>query len=205
MLRPVQIGPPGIDLHHGDAVRHRADMLAEITADAFLVNHAVLPLAVDPERGNGLVGGILARDMAEAAFDAEILVDCGDDLVVHVEVLPVRDIGHRLAAEILDPGIALAVHPVRQPVDHVVDDLEAVMHGGGADLHRAGAERHELRRVAPAGDAADGRDGHAVGRGIPGDLRHHMQRDGLHRRAAIAAMGALAVHGGGRGHLVEID
>jgi hypothetical protein len=41
--------------------------------------------------------------------------------------------------------------------------------------------------------------------GCAGDLGHHVQRDGLHRRAAIAAMAALAVdHREGR-EIVEID
>ena len=40
---------------------------------------------------------------------------------------------------------------------------------------------------------------------IAGDLRHHVQRDRLHRRPAIAAMGALAVDRRRRRHQIQID
>ena len=56
-----------------------------------------------------------------------------------IEILPMHEVGHRAALEILDGAIALPVHPVAQSVDHVIDDAEAVMHRGGADLHRARA------------------------------------------------------------------
>src|SRR3546814_310125 len=143
--------------------------------------------------------------MAQAVLDAFLRVVLGDDLVLQIEILPVRNIGNRQALEIADPGIALFVHPAGQAVDHVVDDAEAVMHGRRADLHAAGAERDEFGGVAPALDAADAGNRDVAGLGIAGDLRHHVERDGLHRRAAIAAGGALAVHGGRRRHLVEID
>jgi hypothetical protein len=42
----------------------------------------------------------------------------------------------RATLEVGQGAIALLVHPVRQPVDHVLDDLEALVHGRGADLHR---------------------------------------------------------------------
>src|SRR5262249_22479706 len=112
VLRPGHMGPPGIDLHHGEAVRYRADMLAEITTDAFLVNEAVVAMSIDGLGGNRLVGGVLAGDVTEPALDAERLIDAGDGLVVDVEILPVRDVGDRPAAELLEPDIALLVHPV---------------------------------------------------------------------------------------------
>ena len=68
-------------------------------------------------------------------------------------------LGTEQAAEIVDGAEAFLVHPVAEAVDHVLDDAVAVVHGGGADLHRAAAEQDELRRVAPAGDAADAGDG----------------------------------------------
>ncbi len=79
------------------------------------------------------------------------------------------------------------------------------MHRGGADLHGAGAEGDELRRVAPGGDAADAGDRQAAPYRVARDLGHHAQRDRLHRRPAIAAMRALAVHHRRRRHQVEID
>src|SRR3546814_9502002 len=71
----------------------RADVHAEIAADAFGVDHLVALRAVVLDGGNGLVRGVLAGDVAEAALDAEVLVYPGDDLVVHVEMLPIGHVG----------------------------------------------------------------------------------------------------------------
>jgi hypothetical protein len=65
--------------------------------------------------GDRLVRGVLAGDVAAAALDAEILVDPRLGDVVEVQMLPVGDVRHRPADEILDRrGIALLVHPVGQ-------------------------------------------------------------------------------------------
>src|SRR3546814_11455026 len=88
--------------------------------------------------------------MAQAALDAFLRVDLGDDLVLQIEILPVRNIGNRQALEIADPGIALFIHPAAEAVDHVVNDAEAVMHGRRANLHAAGAKRDEFGGVATA-------------------------------------------------------
>ena len=98
---------------------------------------------------------ILAGDVAAAALDAEILIDLRLGDVVEVEELPVGDIRHGHAAKVLDGFEALLVHVVGQAVDHLLDDLEAVGHGGRAHLHGAAAERDELRRVAPRAHAAN--------------------------------------------------
>ncbi len=45
----------------------------------------------------------------------------------------------------------------------------------------------------------------ARGSPVARDLRHHVERDGLHRRPAIAAMAALAVNRRHRREIVEID
>ena len=50
-------------------------MHAQIAADAFGLDHLEVPLAVDPERRDRLVRGVLAGDVAAAALDAEVLVD----------------------------------------------------------------------------------------------------------------------------------
>src|SRR3546814_1085106 len=114
--------------------------------------------AVVLDGGNGLVRGVLAGDVAEAALDAEVLVYPGDDLVVHVEMLPIGHVGDGGGAEGVQRSVALAVHPVAEAVGHVLDDLEALVHGGRAALPRAGAQTHELRRVTLGEDAAAGRD-----------------------------------------------
>ena len=215
MCRPVGIVPrdgtsrpwingSGGHWFHGDAIFHRADRDAEIAADAFLVDHLELAHPVD-HVGDCLMRGVLAGDVAAAALDAEVLVDLRLGDVVEVEVAPVGDIGHRAAGEVRYPLVAGLAHPVLQALDHLLDDLEAIGHGGGADLHVAGTQRNELRRIAPGGDAADAGNGQAVGFRIAGDFRHHVEGNRLHRRAAIAPVGALAVNGRRWRHAVEVD
>ena len=87
---------------------------AQIAADAFRVDHLIAPLPIHAQRGDRLVRGVLAADMAQAAFDAQLLVDPRDDLVVQVQVAPVHVVAHRTAAHRGDRRIALVVHPVRQ-------------------------------------------------------------------------------------------
>ena len=53
-------------------------------------------------RGDRLVRGVLADDVAAAALDAEVLVDARLGDVVEVEVLPVGDVGHGAADEIAE-------------------------------------------------------------------------------------------------------
>ena len=119
---------------------------------------------------------------------------CGDDLVVDVEVLPVGDVGHRLAAEVVERAVALLVHPVAT---------------GPRSCPRRCGSRNAWRRCRPAPCRQPSAMNSAASRqvsmppmpeiGMPwrlrvaGDLGHHVQRDRLHRRAAIAAMRALAV------------
>src|SRR6185437_2552234 len=129
MLEPGERLPPGRDLDHADTACHRASIHAEIAADTLLVDHLVAPLAVGLEGGDRLVRGIFAGDMAEAALDAGVLVDAGHDLVVEIEMLPVGHVGQRAADDGVEPIVAPRVEPVAEAVHHVVDDLEAVMHG----------------------------------------------------------------------------
>ncbi len=49
-----------------------------------------------------LVRGVFADDVATAALDAQLLVDDGFLDVVQVQVLPVRDTGHRFADQFGD-------------------------------------------------------------------------------------------------------
>ncbi len=125
--------------------------------------------------------------------------------IVEVEILPVGDVGRGATNDVGERGVALFVHPVLQPRDHLLHDLEAVGHRRRADLHVAGAERHEFSGVAPGGDAADAGDRQSARFRIARDLGHHVHGDRLDRRAAIAAMRALAVDGGLRRETVEVD
>ena len=58
-----------------------------------------LPSLVARDR---LVRGVLADDVAAAALDAEVLVDARLGDVVEVEVLPVGDVGHGAADEVVE-------------------------------------------------------------------------------------------------------
>src|SRR3546814_5700560 len=92
---PIGEGQPGLHVNHGDAVVDRSDMHAEIAADAFRRDHLVAPAAVlAAQRGDRLMGRVLAGDVALAAPDAEVLVDGSDGLEVDVEMLPFDEVGY---------------------------------------------------------------------------------------------------------------
>nr|GEU28076.1 hypothetical protein [Tanacetum cinerariifolium] len=185
---------------------HRTGDLAQIAAHALFLDHLVGAAAggVD-ELADRLVRRVFARHVAAAALDAVVLVDLGDDLVIHVQVFPVGGVGHRLAHEVADLVIALLLHPARQAVLHLFDDAKAMQHGGRAHLHAARTERHELGRVAPVADAADAGNGQAARGRIAGDFRHHVERNRLDGRAAVTAVGTGATDDRKGHHLVEVQ
>src|SRR5256885_494009 len=121
-----------------------------------------------------LVCAILARGPAQLALDALVLIDVGEQVVVEIEVFPLRDAWERSAADVRERAVAALVQPVRQPVDQVLHDPETVVHHGGAHLQRASAQGDELGRVSPRRNAANPGDGnlHAGG---GGDRRAAMQ------------------------------
>ncbi|VVO16327.1 hypothetical protein PS704_03862 [Pseudomonas fluorescens] len=80
-----------------------------------------------------------------------------------------------------------------------------MQHRRGAYLHRAAAQCDEFRRIAPVADAADTRYRQALSLRIACDLGDHVQRNRLHRRTAITAMGALAADGGVGDHTFQVD
>ena len=59
--------------------------------------------------------------------------------------------------------------------------------------------------ASPVADAADAANRQAMGGRVTGNLRHHVQRDRLHRRAAVTAMGALVTDDGVSDHAVKVD
>src|SRR5690349_13235429 len=75
VLSPIEVRFAGIDRDHADRVRHRADMLAEVAADAFLGDDLVAPLAVHTFRRDRLMRGVLAGDVAKTALDTFVLID----------------------------------------------------------------------------------------------------------------------------------
>src|SRR5439155_20666772 len=147
----------GIDFFHGDALAHGADQAAQVAADAdlFFDRKAIDRVAAGAGQhfeppgsadlllvavgshvlghrqllpADRLVGAVLAGDVAQAAMDALVLVDLGDDLVVEVQVAPGLDAGDRLADEIAQPLEPLLAHPVFQAAAELLDDPEPVVH-----------------------------------------------------------------------------
>src|SRR5262249_37166381 len=144
-----------------------------------------------PVPADRLVGAVLAGDVAQAAVDALLRIDLGDDLVIQVELAPGLDARHGPADEVADPLEALLQHPAFQAAAELLDEAEAVVHDGGADLDAAGPEQQELDRVLPGLDTADAADRHADRR-VAGEGGDHVQGDRLDRRTAVAAVATLA-------------
>ena len=125
--RPFGARINATDCFHCDAILDRANADAQIATDAFFVDHLKAPLAVDGV-GDRLVRGVLAYNMAAAAFDAQILVDPRLCDIIEIEMLPVGDVRRRQADEIVDSAIALLVHPCLKALNQFGDDLEAIGH-----------------------------------------------------------------------------
>src|SRR5262249_15234957 len=136
---------------------------------------------------NGLVGAIFAGDVTQAAVDAPVLINFGNDLVIQIELSPAFDAWHGQTEEVLDPVEPLFQHPRFQPALELLHDAETIMHDGRAHLNRSGAHEHELDRVLPCLDAPYAADRH-VNRWIAGQDGYHVQGDGFDRRATIAAV-----------------
>src|ERR1051326_2696678 len=94
---------------------------------------------------NALVGAVPTRHIAQIAADAFIAIDARDDFVIQIQVLPIGDLGQRETSKVIHRPKALLVHPVAEPVDHVLDDAEAVVHGCRAYLDCAAAQEAQLR------------------------------------------------------------
>src|SRR5689334_18218199 len=115
MHRPIPIRPyrlpcsriQGTDgqLSQRNAMVDGTHVHAQVAADALLVDHFETALAVALPRDR-LMRGVLTRDIAAAALDAKLLVDARLDRVVQIEMLPVHEVGHRLADEIGEPRIS---------------------------------------------------------------------------------------------------
>src|SRR5688572_10298263 len=136
VLFPSELRPAGVDRLHRDAAVDGTDQAAQVAADAgLLVDLAVGATVVGPALDR-LVRAVLAGRVAEAATDALLLIDLGDDLVVEVELLPARVTRDGRPDQLLRRGQAALEQVVREAVDHVLDDAEAVVHDRRADLHR---------------------------------------------------------------------
>src|ERR1051326_5597149 len=134
---------------HGDARFHRADEEAQCAPDTIGLADPRLVLSVVRHEIDALVGAVLARDVAEVALDAFLLVDLRNGLIEKVQVSEIGDAMHGPSAELFDRAKILLLHPVREPFHEVVDDPEPVVHDGGADLNARRTQQDKLRRVPP--------------------------------------------------------
>ena len=83
----------GVDALHRDRTRGRTHKSAKIAADAFFFENVGVPLSVDFLKSKTLVCTVFARDVAEIAADAVLVVDVSFDVVVEIEISP---IGHAI-------------------------------------------------------------------------------------------------------------
>src|SRR5207302_7255215 len=119
-----------LHLSHRNTILHRTHGRAQIAAHAGLLDdlhhRTTFPVSRFPSQTpNGLVRSVLTRRPAQLALDALVLIDVGEQVVVEIEILPLRDAGERAAADVRERASPSLVHPVRQPVDQILDDAEA--------------------------------------------------------------------------------
>src|SRR6266576_1130510 len=82
------------DLAHRDAILDRADGSAQITPNArFLDDLDHRSAIVARQAPNGLMRAVLAGSPAQLALDALVLIDMREEVVVEIEVFPLRDPG----------------------------------------------------------------------------------------------------------------
>src|SRR6185437_14046813 len=87
-------------------------------------------VATGPGGGcNALVRAIFARDVAQVAADALLLIDSGYDFVIQIEIAPVSDSADRLTHQVDCRSEAFLVEILVQPVDHVFHNAKAIVHG----------------------------------------------------------------------------
>ena len=146
---------------------------------------------------------VFASDVAEVAADAEIVIDAGDAFEIEVEIFPTAERVDGLADEFVHGLHAFAVEVGGEAFVHLFNDAEAAVHDGGANLDAGGAKGDVLGGVAPIADAADAGNREADF-GIFGAALDHVQGDGFHRRAAIAAVGRVTVDIGLGHEAVEV-
>ena len=156
MGSPVLVFLAGITPFHGDAVVHRTNQHAKITADAFLVDDLETPASVAFIHFDRLMRGVFTGNEAQPALDAKFLIDAGLDIVFQIQILPVHYIFCSHSTEVLDLLVSLFVHPMIQSLDHIFDDPETIVHDGGANLHSLSPHGHEFRRIFPVGNTSYG-------------------------------------------------
>ena len=159
------------DFHHRYTLVHGTDEAAEIASDAVRLTHDRNGLAwhaawaisdacgLRIEQINALMRAIFARDMAEVASDAGVVVDAGHAFEVEIQILPFVKRGDGSTDKSIGGVHVFAVEVGVKTIDHALHDPESMVHNGSADLDRSRAEGHELCRIAPIRDASNARYG----------------------------------------------
>ena len=98
-----------LDFARSDAILNRAYVQAEMAADAIVIEHgpSLLLIPVD-----GLMGGVIAGDIASSAADAFFMVEFRQDFEIPVQVFGRNDIAQRDSDEIVDLLISSFIHEV---------------------------------------------------------------------------------------------
>ena len=191
-LNPVEGFGGYAVLFHGDAIGYRAHELAEVATHAGFIDDGVGVIGVAVVEFDGLVRGVFAGDVAQAAVDAFFLIYFGNVVVVDVEVFPMGDGGQAFANKIGGGGVSLVVHPIAEATAEVVNDAETMRHNGGAHLHVCGAEQHKLHGIFPGADAANAGYGNGFGEGVLRNGGEHFEGYGLNGGPAIPTKNRLA-------------
>src|SRR6185312_13284112 len=170
------------DLLHGNTARYGTNQRAQIATHALIFDNARYVLgdfaiAQVATRtlgcGDALMRAVFAGDVAKIATDAELRIDFGDDLVIQIQIAPIADSLSRATDVFHSRGETFLAEVLRETVDHVFHDPEAVVHGRRANLNRGGAQQHELRGIAPVTHATDARNRNSYF-GMFGDGRNHV-------------------------------
>src|SRR2546422_10082475 len=99
---------------HSNAVLHGTDRRAEIAAHAGLFDDLDNRSAIVPRQApDRLMRAVLARGPAQLALDAFVLIDVGEQMVVEIELLPLRDSGQSAPPHVGERAMPALVHPVR--------------------------------------------------------------------------------------------
>ena len=85
----------------------------------------------------------------------------------------------------------------------MLNDAEAIVHHGRANLHAARAKQHVFHSILPGLNPADPRNGKGDSR-IRSNLVNQVESDGLDRWAAVAAVRTAAGHVGLRSEGTEV-
>src|SRR5438874_885617 len=146
------------DLPHGNAVLNGANQRAEIAPNAGLfddLDHwTTFPVSrfSSLEPPDRLMRAILARRPAQLALNAFVLIDVSQQMIVEIEIFPLRDARQPAAANVGERAVAAFVHPVRQAVNQVFDDLAGVIRNL-ADRAAHAALTHAVRAAEVELDA----------------------------------------------------